>query len=106
MALSVRLDTKARVSRRIETPTAAGAVVSSLLTIIPELWVAEKAASARTIIAGAREAEEVESVFECRFSELIREGVVLTVEGRDYRVAKVQKIGRRVGLTIYGKAIS
>lgn len=61
--------------------------------------------STRTVIAGARDASEVEDVFRCRWFDGLGVGMLLDCDGVRYRIVKISEMGRRYGWEIYGRAV-
>ena len=100
-----RLDRFGTLYRNAPTIGTGGAVKSAL-TRLCDLYVSYEAPSSRTIIAGARDAEQTETVFLCRWFDGLTVGMVFTTEGQTYRITRRDPIGRREGWKFYGKEIA
>lgn len=83
-----------------------GGAVKPALTRVCDLAIGFETPSARTVIAGAREAESQETVFVSRWFDNFPVPSVLVVEGISYRVTRRDPVGRREWWRIYGKAIT
>lgn len=91
-----------------DTPTAGvgGAVKSALTVVLSNLWVSYETPSSRTILAGARDAEQTETVFKCRWFDGLQVGMVFVTEGRTFRITRCDELGRREGWRFYGREVA
>jgi hypothetical protein len=89
------------------TPTiGVGGAVNDALVRLCDLAVAYETPTSRTILAGARDAEQTETVFVCRWFEGLRVGMVFTTEGQSYRITRRDQLGRREAWRFYGREIA
>lgn len=89
------------------TPTiGVGGAVKASLRRLCDLAVSYQTPSTRTILAGARDAEQTETVFVCRWFEGLQCGMVFVTEGQSYRIVRRDQLGRREGWKFYGKEIA
>lgn len=76
--------------------------VTPTLTKVMDYPYRQENQSARTIIAGARDADQLEEVIVGRWvTDFKKSRCQLLVSGEYYRVVKADEIGRQVGLRIY-----
>jgi hypothetical protein len=100
-----RLDREGVLYRN--TPTVGvGGAVKDALTRVCALAVSYEAPSSRTILAGARDAEQTETVFVCRWFEGLQVGMHFVTEGQSYRITRRDQLGRREGWRFYGREIA
>ena len=90
-----------------DTPTiGTGGAVKSVLTRLCDLYVSYEAPNSRTIIAGARNAEQTETVFVSRWFDGLTVGMFFTTEGQTYRIVRRDQLGRREGWKFYGREVA
>lgn len=91
----------------VNTPVAGtGGAPRNVLTKVGTFFVGKVQVSSRTIIAGARDASETEDVFESRWFDGLANGMFMDVEGRRYRITRLDEMGRRIGWKIYARAVT
>jgi head-tail adaptor len=101
---SNRLDRRGTFLANTPSQGVGGAVVDQFVPVA-SVWIARESISSRAIISGARDASDTETVFVCRFRTGIDVNMYLDTEGRRYRITRVDEIGRREWLKVYGKAV-
>lgn len=100
-----RLDRQGTLYRNATSIGVGGAVQDNLVRVC-DLYVSYEAPTIRTIIAGARDAEQTETVFVCRWFDGLVTGMFFTTEGQTYRIVRRDQIGRREGWRFYGREVA
>lgn len=75
--------------------------VTPALTRVGDIYLRRETPSARTMIVGARDADQVEDVIVMRWVDGFGPGFMIDVEGLRYRVVRADEIGRRIGWRVY-----
>lgn len=104
-AILGRLDRFGVLYRNTPTIGVGGAVKASLQRVC-DLAVGVQTPSSKTILAGARDAEQTETVFVCRWFDGLVCGMVFTMEGQAYRIVRRDQLGRREGWRFYGREVA
>lgn len=79
--------------------------VRPIPTLQGQIYLRREVPSARTVIAGARDAEQIEDVIVMRWFDDLRVGWEIEVESVRYRITRRDEIGRRIGWRCYCRAI-
>lgn len=83
-----------------------GGAVKNNEVFLRDVFLTQRPPSARTVLTGARDAEQTETVFMMRWFDGLRDGMVLKTEGHSYRIVRHDELGRREGWQVYGREIS
>lgn len=97
-----KLDRIALLTAAVKTRAANGSVTESWVEA-GSFYVSIVPLSGRTAFLSARESAQIESVFEARYRENVRPTMRLSVNGNTYEITRVDEIGRKDGIRIFGR---
>lgn len=99
------LDRTGILYRNSPTVGTGGAVKDSLTVLKSPYYVRKNKSTIRTAIAGGRDAQDAEEVYEGRWVDGLRAGWRLRVEGRIYRIVNWEELGRRERVLLYCRCV-
>jgi hypothetical protein len=102
--MEFQIGTLDRTGSLYSITTTPGSGGSPTITPVPQGVIylrKEKLTSIGTVMAGGRDASEIETVFIMRYHPTISTGWQIVTEGTTYRVVKLEELGRRIGWRVW-----
>lgn len=89
------------------TPTpGVGGAIRYTRTRVCNLYLSKVDIPTRTRLLAQKDSEQTDAVFMSRWFDGLVNGMILVVEGHEYRITARDELGRREGWKIYGRATS
>lgn len=103
MIAAGKMDRRATIRRTVPTRGANGSVINTWHDVAT-FWVFQRSISGREAVLAARDTDQIESVFECRYRTDLTADMQIVVDGNTYDIIRPpEEIGRKEGLRIFGK---
>lgn len=99
------LDRTGILYRNDPTKGVGGAVRDNLVVVKSPYYCRKAKSIIRTAIAGGRDAQDAEEVYEGRWVDGLRTGWHLRVEGRTYRIVNWEEVKRRERIILYCRCV-